>query len=117
MEEGVDGVDELEKDSSRTPKVGFSDVLELLDPPTKAAWVDVGVVSDLHLLVTGGKRFGGVPATCTAGDVGRTGAVHLLLRRVAYDGDNVRNTNGEALVEEVLALQGVQAAALAYSDG
>ena len=27
----------------------------------------------------------------------------------------VRNTNGEALVEEVLAVQGVQAAALAYS--
>ena len=117
MKEGVDGVDELEKDSSRMPKVGDSDVLELLDPPTKAAWVDVGVVSDLHLLVTGGKRFGGVPATCTAGDVGRTGVVHLLLRRVAYDGDNVRDTNGEALVEEVLAIQGVQAAALAYSGG
>jgi hypothetical protein len=117
VKEGVDGVDELKKDSSRMPKVGDSDVLELLDPPTQAAWVDVGVVSDLHLLVTGGKRFGGVPATCTAGDVGRTGVVHLLLRRVAYDGDNVRDTNGEALVEEVLAIQGVQAAALAYSGG
>ena len=117
MKNVVDGVDEVEESSGRMPKVSDSDVLELLDPPTKAVWIDVGVVSDLHLLVTGGKRFGGVPATCTAGDVGRTGVVHLLLRRVAYDGDNVRDTNGEALVEEVLALQGVQAAALAYSGG
>ena len=88
MKEVVDGVDEIEEGSSRMPKVGDSDVLELLDPPAEVAWVDVGVVSDLHLLVTGGKRFGGVPDTCTAGDVGDAGRVfsvhHLFARRGCY---------------------------------
>ena len=79
MKNVVDGVDEVEEGSGRMPKVSDGDVSELLDPLTKAAWVDVGVMSDLHLLVAGGKRFGGVLGTCTAGDVGR----HLLLEGFA----------------------------------
>ena len=53
MKEGVDGVDELEKDSSRMPKVGDSNVSELFGPLAEAAWVGVGVVFDL--LVAGEK--------------------------------------------------------------
>ena len=51
--------------------------------------------------------------------------VELQLKRVQWPVrveqwgqlQELRDTNGEALVEEVLALQGVQAAALAYSGG
>jgi hypothetical protein len=59
----------------------------LLGPLTEVAWpwpwVDVGVISDLRPLIAGGKRFGGVLGTCTAGDVGRAFAVHLVLEGVA----------------------------------